>query len=764
MPDAYTNTDVSAPIETTADLGAPKSMVLQDGKRYIRNDGRTTGVLIRSETAASVAEFRDTLYDCYFAADGRRLGYEREDGSSIDRILEEGPYPFEVMVGGVYRCRDGSLTGYLSPTQSATSTYPFTAVSTGITYSKHGSSFIGHENPTDLVEAVYLPLLRDGWYGRRRDGKLTGKMVAYGRHSSLDQYLFRDMQYGDTYSPCGQVTVGIERAGDIIEMVAEWDGGTTDTPNLDGILPLKIGDLVTINDCGDQVIYRDYAGHPRTLVGNIDLDTGVLAVEDGCWRRYVEKIVRRVEHFNIPDDRVTTFVKTDYAFRYKWVYLGTNVHLSYIQPWAYSSSGDSYGSLKCSSQRMDGCHGAYLIGIPLSCDLDPESIEGRRYSASIKALAKYWEHRAKVQMESKTNDQGVSNGDFLGRAERLMHKEFNHMSLTTSIEVSDRILHVTYETAATALVLSRENGYYKCKPLTWAKVFTALNKEIGVETTDEMRRLFMERLDTALNVSEVDIEWSSVDDTYCTPMEGWSDSNDAVTGSCMEKFCNDDGNGHEVFLVYKKLERLQRLKMIKILIEDQYVGRAICWWPNATSGWVMDRVYCRMSRGEIPVAVIARLAKFAAENQIIGRTEKCKVFALPQVRMADISAEGLFGYEYYPYFDTYAGISDEGVHMCSSSCTTVCDCPDGEPSSRDLHEARGRDGRYEEDELRWSEYYDEYVHEDDAICLEDGTYIHSDDAVELGFNSGVYAHHEDTVEVRLPNRHGRVETVYAIPA
>lgn len=764
MPDAYTNTDVSAPIENTADLGAPKSMVLQDGKRYIRNDGRTTGVLMRYETAASEVEFRDTLYGCYFAADGCRLGYEREDGLSIDRILEEDPYPFEVMTGGVYRCRDGNLTGYLSPTQSATSTYPFTAVSTGITYTKHGSSFVGHESPTDLVEAVYLPLLRDGWYGRRRDGRLSGKMVSFGRHSSSDQYLFRDMQYGETYSPCGQATIGIERAGDIIEMVAEWGDGVIGTPEPVAGLPLRIGDIVTVHDSGDQVIYRNYSGTPRVLSGIIDLTTGDVEANDGCWKVYVEKIVSRVEHFNIPDEVVRHFVKVDYARDREWIYLGTHVRLSYVEQWTYTSGGESFGSLKRSGQRMDGYNGAYLIGIPLSCDLDPESIEGRRHKASIKALARYWEHRAKTQVDTTANDQGISLADYLNRAERLMHKEFNHITLTTSVDSNDRVLHVTYESATTAMVLSKENGYYKCKSLTWAKVFTALNKEIGVDTTDEMRRLFMERFDTALNVSDVFIDWSTVRDTYCTPMDGWESEDDTVTGSCMEKFCNDDGNGHAVFEVYKKLQNAGRLKMIRIHIEDAYVGRAICWWPDGTSGWIMDRVYCRLTRGEIPVAVIGRLSKFAKENQIVGRTEKCKVHDLPLVRMRDISVEHLDGYDYYPYFDTYSGISDEGVHMCSSNCTVVCDCPDGEPSTRELHTAYNRTERYHEDDLRWSEYYNEYVHEEDAVALEDGNYIHSDDAVELGFGSGIFVHVDDAVEVQLPNRNGRMECVFALPA
>ena len=178
----------------------------------------------------------------------------------------------------------------------------------------------------------------------------------------------------------------------------------------------------------------------------------------------------------------------------------------------------------------------------------------------------------------------------------------------------------------------------------------------------------------------------------------------------------------------------------------------------------MDRVYCRLTRGEIPVAVIDGLSKFAKENQIVGRTEKCKGRDLPLVRMGDISVEHLDGYEYYPYFDTYVGISDEGVHMSSSDCTVVCDCPDGEPSTRELHTAYNRNGRYEEDDLRWSEHYNEYIHEEDAVALENGDYIHSDDAVELGFGSGIYVHVDDAIEVQIPNRNGRMESVYALPA
>lgn len=763
MPNAYTEEVVSAPIETATDLGTPKSLVIREGMRYVRRDASITGVLRQIENDwGGNPKFRDMLSGCDYLHDGRRDGYSDEsDYTLVAEICES--YEFEVVAGGVYRRRDGRLTDYV--TARSSDVYPLIDKMGGITYTKLGKVLFSCEDDlNDLVTAVYLPKLRDGYYGRRRDGRLTGRINAIkDLHSGHHSYLFEDSETRETYTPCGTCYVGCVRDADIVEVIGKWEDAPFITPEpIDG-LPLRGGDLVEITEWGERIVEHTEDG--RFLISGFEVDphTGVIRKNDGSWPIFVRRIIRRINHLGMRHNLVCSLIRLQYADRYSWLHLGSHVNCGFIAPWAYHSGGGDFGSLKDTYQRMDGFDGDYVIGLPVSCDLEPESIEWRKHNASTNALIRYWNHRVRMQANvNETTPEGIPIPDCVQRAERLIHKEFPRVrGAHTS---NDLIVHVTYETATTAMVLSKENGYFKCKPMTWAKVFTALNKENGIDATDEMRREFIERFDSAVKSSDVFIEWSTVSNTYCTPMSGWDNEDDSVTGSCMEKFCGDDGNGHAVFDVYQRLQRLGKLKMIKIHIEDEYVGRAICWWPDGTSGWVMDRVYCRQQRGEIPKTVIAALSKFASENQIVGRTEKCRVHDLPWYSMRDITADDLTGYDYYPYFDTYAGISPDGVHMDSCDCTVVCDSPDGEPSQDDMHEARGRDGYYREDDLRWSEHYDEYVHRDDAIEDYQGTVIHNDDAVELGFNSDVYAHTDDVIEVRLPNSNGRMETVYAIEA
>jgi hypothetical protein len=351
--------------------------------------------------------------------------------------------------------------------------------------------------------------------------------------------------------------------------------------------------------------------------------------------------------------------------------------------------------------------------------------------------------------------------DIIQSVEGLFHTEFPDLGIATDTS----IVHVTYEDDNCARYLYREGEYLKQNITTWAKIFTMLMKERGHEASDEDRRNFLVKVDAAIKDHGLSIVWSTVDDTYCTPMHGWSNSDDSVTGSCMEKFCDGNyGAGHDVFDVYFRLERLGHLRMLKIFNKGNYVGRAICWKPDlANNGWTMDRVYCKTERGAIPNHVKNALAEFANREGIFSRTPKCGVPSLTETYLSDIECSGLDDYDNYPYFDTYEGVSETGVHMDSSDCSRVCKDADGGYDEVEGAVPYNHDTRYSFSYLQWSSRYDEYVHQDDAVETYNGEVIHTDDAVELGEESGVYAHEDDVVSVRIPDRRGRMISVYAIP-
>lgn len=449
-----------------------------------------------------------------------------------------------------------------------------------------------------------------------------------------------------------------------------------------------------------------------------------------------------------------------------WRYLGTRVTKAFNHPWVYYGSSNTYGSIKSDDQALDGAVGHYFEMIPeLPQD---DSIESRKTRASDKAYGKFWLARATAV-----------NKDIPYNEAALVEYLNNHVNTVARRRTDAGVICVSISSDPTmGLVLQYDpdTGLYKECTMTWGKIHSA----VFADSTDESRRNFVHKLDTIRNESRVTIEWSTVRDTYCTPMAGWNCDDgieaDPITGSCMEKFCNDDGSGHEVFAIYKILERNDSMRMIKIYLLGDYVGRAVCWKSGRDNAWIMDRVYCRAERGEIPRDVVAELSKFAASNGIVARFHKCCVNNLPEVDPLDIKCGGLGGHTYYPYLDSYRGVSSSGLMADRDDCSIVCDDADGEPQD-EYHEVYGRRGTYLMEYIEWSEYHSEYVHNDDVVYVSGVGAVHCDDTVEdyrgnsilredsvaLGPDEDEYAHKDDDdlFEVHFGNSRN---TVYAIRA
>ena len=442
-----------------------------------------------------------------------------------------------------------------------------------------------------------------------------------------------------------------------------------------------------------------------------------------------------------------------------WRYLGTHVTKGYTHPWMYVSASNVYGSVKRGGQSMDGMVGHYFEMIPeLPQD---DSVASRKARASDKAYGKFWAARAEY-CHPDVSYSVVSASRFLNNTVNSQARCRTDAGIVCVSASSD-------PSVAAVLQFDPSTRLFTQCQMTWGKVHAG----VFASSDDDSRRDFVHQLDNALNQSRVSLEWSTIDNTYCTPMYGWSNDNDdddpdPVTGSCMEKFCDNGGNGYAVFDIYQILESRGFLKMIKIFLSGNYLGRAVCWKSDKDNAWIMDRVYCRNERGEIPRDVVAELAKFAASNGIVARFSKCVVNDLPCVSPRDISCSGLTGHSYYPYLDSYAGVNHSGLCADTSDCQVVCDHADGAPEEEEeTFEVINRSGWYPRSVVTWSDYHDEYVHDDDATHVAGHGYVHedfvvtdyrgnqilSDESVELGPDEDGYAHRddEDLIEVHIGN-------------
>jgi len=620
------------------------------------------------------------------------------------------------------------------------------------------------------VEGVAAPereqmTLRVGGVYRRRDGGIV-EIAHYDKTAST--YPYRTCSNSD-YMPDGRYYNSTnEHPQDIVEEVIDpeprvgitlVEGCYYQSRDKDGRI---YGPLATIpNDGGFTCLttHRDWDAHGFFIrvslyeTHNCDLTQEEVGVPIG------------MQLTGLNTGSFKSMVSLHHGYT-GWRYLGTRVTKKFDHPWVYHGSSNTYGSVKCDDQALDGASGHYFEMIPeLPQD---DSIESRKARASDKAYGKFWLARATAV-----------NKDILYNEVALVEYLNNNVNTVARRRTDAGVICVSMSSDPTmGLVLQYDpaTGLYKECTMTWGKIHSA----VFADSTDESRRDFVHKLDTIRNESRVTLEWSTVRDTYCTPMAGWDEDEgtdaDAITGSCMEKFCNDDGSGHAVFDVYKVLERKGFLQMIKIYLSGDYVGRAICWKSGSDNAWIMDRAYCRSERGVIPRDVVAELSKFAASNGIVARFSKCGVHDLPEVYPKDIECSGLEGFEYYPYFDSYRGVSSYGVMADRDDCSIVCDNADGEPQE-EQHEVYGRRGSYLMDEIEWSSHHDEYVHNDDVVFVSGIGAVHCDDTVEdyrgnsilredsvaLGPDEDEYAHKDDDdlIEVHFGNSRS---TVYAIRA
>jgi len=718
----------------------------QQGIRYLRRDGTISNPLSPDGTRV-----QDPTTRMVFGETGSCFHTSESPSDLIE--------PFRIQIGASYVRRDGYTITMTSMNESTGATYPFMAGN--ISYTPDGVYDLASPNgPMDIVAlagagsnasvnpaltptstAAAAPLtLENGMCYMRRNGTVSGRMWRYANTSTHgSQSEFYDEAYNTTYAANGSYRRGSTDSIDLVSLADPQPAAPTTLPCEEGkvyidILGRTVGPLTKqedgtwATDCYPEVRYQE-SGIPVSTDHMGCMLVGY-ASEHETQRRLRIHSVRGA--YYIVNGLKLGLPSAPEGFD-GWYILGRAVTGSHTKPWIYLNTQDNWGSIKFGAVKS-GERGVYAEAYKLP-PANPTTVTERKEAASYKAYDKFW---SRYGNECETGSLFMS-----------VYKFLNDRGIPDAIHFNDE----------EALVLTHENGYYKCEQIRYGKLWQRTNPD----GTDDQRRDFTNALDRVIKgVSNVEIEWSSVEDTYCTPMAGWESDEDTVTGSCMEKFCNDDDCGHAVFQIYKDVERNGNLKMIRILIDGDYVGRTICWKPTADhNGWIMDRVYCRAERGSIPNGVFMALAAFAAENDILGRTAKCKVNKLPEVALADIALSGATDYDFYPYFDTYSGVRYDRIVMNNASIT--CDCADGNSQEErgPRHVPMGHSGDYPEEDLSWSDREDEWIHEDDAVTTWDGEIIHSDNSVELGYNSGEYAHADDCTEVMI-YVNGSRRTVYGV--
>lgn len=230
----------------------------------------------------------------------------------------------------------------------------------------------------------------------------------------------------------------------------------------------------------------------------------------------------------------------------------------------------------------------------------------------------------------------------------------------------------------------------------------------------------------------------------------------------------------------KNPERVQML--IATNSENKLTARALLW--NAQIGdkefKVMDRVYGR------PVAV-NYFHDWATANGYAYKTPNSydtNGFIAPngtQIPADSVIVPGMKTHTSYPYLDTFRWTDDDpdtnDVITLTCSYGTYYEFNDtGGSYSGCQRSCDFRGDSYPDDELRWSDYMDAYIHEDEAIysnymsdwlfqedCIEtyNGDWIHEDDSVNIIYKSSFFfyrgsEHMDNTHEIEI---HGNWYTI-----
>lgn len=203
-----------------------------------------------------------------------------------------------------------------------------------------------------------------------------------------------------------------------------------------------------------------------------------------------------------------------------------------------------------------------------------------------------------------------------------------------------------------------------------------------------------------------------------------------------------------------------RISLLYVKVGNQCVARALMWIDNQGNK-IIDRVY---GSEEFRTMFRDYAKEIGAWKKVYDGAGQSNWFD-PEGNTVNekffyINVDSDFSQ--YPYVDTMCYLNDNVSPSTLSNddqdATKKLQCTGGgyEDYSRGV-ECLGCNGRYDEDDCRWSEYHDAWIHEDDAIYVDDcSDYFHYDrgrrrDAIRIGRRDYILLEDCDTVECFRPS-------------
>ena len=225
----------------------------------------------------------------------------------------------------------------------------------------------------------------------------------------------------------------------------------------------------------------------------------------------------------------------------------------------------------------------------------------------------------------------------------------------------------------------------------------------------------------------------------------YASSTGSLGNSCMKH-----DRCQQYFDIYT--ENPDKVQMLVAFTNDNLVqGRALVWHTDEGTT-LMDRAYGK------PLVMNTLIAHAQSQGWIVKSHQSYDypdTWQMPNGEVFSMKYSVTFplGYDYYPYMDTFKSL----FHNSNKSITLRSTNYDGDLRLTDTDGNHRRMvtticGEYcEEEDARWSDWYDDWVYYDNAIYSDiHCTYIHYDDAVDTYYDGNV--HSDEVVYVQRPNR------------
>lgn len=201
------------------------------------------------------------------------------------------------------------------------------------------------------------------------------------------------------------------------------------------------------------------------------------------------------------------------------------------------------------------------------------------------------------------------------------------------------------------------------------------------------------------------------------------------------------------------------VSLLYVRTGNQCVARALMWIDNQGNK-IIDRVY---GSEEFRTMFRDYAKEIGAWKKVFDGAGESNWFN-PEGDTVDrkyfyINVDSEF--DSYPYVDTMCYLNDDVSPSVLSNgdtdATKKLQSTSGGYEDYNGIMCRGRSGTYHEDDCRWSEYHDEWIHEDDAIYIDDaGDYFYDGcsrqrDAIRIGRRAYILVDDCDTIECFRPS-------------